>query len=173
MILRRFSAVLIPLALLGPYGLRAQAAPKLASMFPLGGQWGTAVEVEVRGTGLEGTYAVWLGPGTRLESQAATRYTKGPDGLEAHVEAIPDGSRASVRLLMAADARIGFHSLSLVSPAGLSGSIPFWVGPGAVIQEGAAPPNTPETAQPVKLPVAVNGRISGGGQLAYYAFEVV
>jgi hypothetical protein len=166
-------ALLIPLVLLGPPGLRAQPAPKVISVFPLGGQRGTSVEVEVRGTGLERTYAVWLGPGSRLESLksgAASQYTKGPDGVEAQVKAIPDGSRARVRLVLAANARVGFHNVSLISPAGLSGSIPFWVGPDAVILEGGAPHHTSETAQAVKLPVAVNGRIPDDGQPAHYAF---
>jgi hypothetical protein len=74
--------------------------------------------------------------------------------------------------MMAPDARVGFRNLSLISPGGLSGGIPFWVGPEAVLQETAASHSTPETAQPVKLPVAVNGRISASGQLAYYAFEI-
>jgi hypothetical protein len=168
-------ALLISSVLLGPPGLRAQPAPKVISVFPLGGQRGTSVEVEVRGTGLEGTYAVWLGPSSRLESlksDSASPYTKGTDGVEAQVTAVPDGSRAKVRLILAADARIGFHSLGLISAAGLSGNISFWVGPDAVIQEAGAPHNTSKTAQAVKLPVAVNGRIPDDGQPAYYAFAI-
>jgi hypothetical protein len=97
---------------------------------------------------------------------------KGPGGLAAHVKAILDGSRAKVRLVMAPDARVGFHTLGLISPGGLSGSIPFWVGPDTVIQESATLHRSPETAQPVKFPVAINGRISETGQLAYYEFEI-
>jgi hypothetical protein len=166
---------LVALLVVGAGGPRVQAAPKIVSVFPLGGQRGTSVEVEFRGAGLEKTYAVWLGPGTRREtpkSDSASEYTKDADGLEAHVEGTPDGSRVKVRLVMAAGVPVGFHNLSLISPAGLSGSIPFWVGPEAVIQEAAAPHNTPETAQAVKLPVAVNGRISKTGEVAYYAFEI-
>src|SRR5262249_50932644 len=125
-------------------------------------------------SGLEGTYAVWLGPGTRLQSlkgSAGSQYTTSSDGVEAHVLAIPDGSRAKVRLVIAADARVGFHSLSLISPRGLSGAIPLSLGPQSVIQE-AGPPSTPQTAQSVKLPVAVNGRLSEGEQVDYYAFAV-
>jgi hypothetical protein len=77
-----------------------------------------------------------------------------------------------VRVVVAADARVGSHSLALVSPRGLSGAVSFWVGPEAVTQGAAAVHNTPETAQPVKLPLAINDRISDGGQLNYYAFDV-
>jgi hypothetical protein len=98
--------------------------------------------------------------------------TRGPDGLAAQVRAVPDGSRATVRVILASDARLAFHRLSLVSTRGSSGAIPFWVGPDAVIREAAVPHQSAETAQVVKLPVAVNGRISAGGQLAYYAFDI-
>jgi hypothetical protein len=164
------------LAVLLLLGLRLQAAaPKVAAISPLGGQRGTTVEVELRGSGLDGVHTVWLGPGSQLASAkvpfANIRYTKGPNGLDAHVAAVPDGSRAKVRFVLAADARVGFHAISLISPGGLSESIPFWVGPDAVIQEAVAPHYTPETAQPVTVPVAINGQIAGG-QVNYYALDV-
>src|SRR5262245_43290153 len=173
--IRRMAVILGPVLLACAAGVPTQAASKIVSVFAVGGQRGTTVEVELQGTGLEGSYAVWLGPGTRLESPKSdvpSQYTKAPDGVEAHVKAIKGSSRATVRLVLAADARIGFHRLSLVSPAGLSESMPFWVGPDAVIEEAAEPHNSPETAQLVKLPVAVNGRISESRQLAHYAFEI-
>ncbi len=174
MILQRVPALLIPLFLLGPHELRAQAPPRVASLFPLGGRRGTLAEVELRGAGLDGAHAVWLGPGSRLvpASSCDVAHTRGPEGLRAELQAVPDGSRAIVRLRIASDARIGFHSLGLVTPRGLSGAVAFWVGPDAVIASAATPHDTPETAQPVQLPLAVNGRLTQGGQLDYYAFEV-
>src|SRR4051812_36850681 len=96
MILRRFLALLIPPFLLVPHELRAQAPPKVASVSPLGGQRGTLSEVELRGAGLEGAYAVWLGPGSRLVSVSGCnpKHTQGPEGLRAEIKAVPDGSRA-------------------------------------------------------------------------------
>src|SRR5262245_28084832 len=104
--LRRMVVILGPLLLACAHGVPAQAGPKIVSVFPLGGQRGTTVEVELQGTGLEGSYAVWLGPGTQLESlksDVPSQYTKGPDGVEAHVKAIKGGSRATVRLVLAAN----------------------------------------------------------------------
>ncbi|HJZ53516.1 MAG TPA: hypothetical protein VKE74_01075, partial [Gemmataceae bacterium] len=148
-------------------------------MFPLGAQRGTTVDVEIRGSSLDGSYAAWLGAGTRLDappaaapSGADARCARSADGLEAHVRAIQGGSRATLRLVIASDARVGFHNLGLIAPSGLSATIPFWVGAHTVIQEAAAPHDTPDAAQPVTLPVAVNGRITGSGRLAYYSFEV-
>jgi hypothetical protein len=153
--------------------------PKLVSIFPMGVQQGKTMEVEVRGTGLTGTIAVWLGAGSRQGdpkspsiSRANPIDTKGPDGISAHVKAIPNDSTAIVRLVIARDARVGFHTLGLIGPGGLSGNLSFWVGPHEVIQGTGAPHDTPETAQPVKLPVGINGRISKSGQLDYYVFDV-
>src|SRR5207302_1474742 len=96
---------LIGLLLLEPLIPRAQAAPKLLSLFPLAGQRGTTVDVEFRGVGLEGSSVVWLGAGSKLDtlkspspSESAIPCTKGPDGLTAHVQGVPDGSRVKVRL---------------------------------------------------------------------------
>jgi hypothetical protein len=170
-----------------PHHLFAQSAPKLVSLFPLGGQRGTSLDVEIQGSGLTGVYAVWLGAGSTLlspKSAAAAQatvnagrtanppYSKGSDGIAAHVKAVPDGSRAQVRLAIAPNARPGFHTLGLISPGGLSGSTSFWVGPHTVIQETDISHNTPATAQPVKLPVAVNGRITASAELDYYAFDI-
>jgi hypothetical protein len=177
MIRRSPVAFLIPLLSLGLPLPLAQAAipPKLVSLFPLGGQQGKTVEVEVRGSGLNGTHAVWLGAGSRLEerkSPTAPQFTKGPDGISAHVKAIPDDATAKVCLVIAKGARVGFHTLGLIGPGGLSTRLAFWVGPYEVIQGTGTPHDTSDTAQAVKLPVAVNGRISKSGQLDYYAFDV-
>jgi hypothetical protein len=179
MVLRGAIAFLISLLSLGFQAIKTQAAPKLISAFPLGGQRGTALDVEVRGSDLVGTYAVWLGPATRADSpkspvvsRANIKCTRSPDGFEASVKAVRDGSQVTIRLVIAKGARFGFHALSLVGPGGLSGSTSFWVGPHDVIKGTGTPHNTPDTAQSVKLPVAVNGRISKSGQVDYYAFAI-
>ncbi len=172
-------ALLAVLAWLGPLMRCAQAAPNLVSIFPLGGQRGTTLDVEFQGAGFDGAYAVWLGPGSQFEpaksssdSTPKSKRTKGPDGLQAHVVAVPDGSRAKVTFVVSAEARLGFHAVAIVSPTGLSATVPFWVGPHAVIQEAATPHHSPQTAQQVKLPVAVSGR-GQSGQLAYYSFDIL
>src|SRR5437763_7243082 len=118
---RRVVPFLIPLIVLAHAGLRVQAAPNLVSVFPLGAQRGTVLDVEIQGSGLDGSYAAWLGAGSRLEtpktsaSPAEAKCAKCTDGLEAHVRAVQGGARATVRLVIAPDARVGFHTLSLVS----------------------------------------------------------
>src|SRR5262245_33944455 len=99
---RRALACLLLVLLAGPPYLRAQSAPTLVSISPLGGQRGKAVDLEVRGSGLEGVSAIWLGPGSKLDSssdsKAKSRRTKSTDGLEAHVQAVEGGSKVKVRL---------------------------------------------------------------------------
>jgi hypothetical protein len=173
MIPRRVLA--LSLVLLAAPVPQALGAPKLVSLSPLGGQRGTSVEVEVRGSGLAGAYAVWLGAGTTQgppKVQPDLPCTWCPGGLSAQVRAVPDAGRVKVRLVIAADARVGLHSLALVTPGGLSGSLAFWVGPHAVVVETGAPHNSAATAQSVQLPVAVHGRLTASGQLDYYAFDV-
>jgi hypothetical protein len=147
----------------------------------MGGQRGTVSEIELRGSGLEGAYAIWLGADSEVVGKARklvpgsrgeVEYARSGDGLEAHVDAVVGGSSAKVRLVIGPRARIGFHTLALISPGGISEAVTFWVGDHAILADNGVPHRTPASAQAVKLPVAVNGRISESGQLAYYAFEI-
>jgi hypothetical protein len=67
-IFRSAAAIFIGMLGLG-FPALAQAGPSLVTVFPLGGQRGQTLEVGVRGTGLTGAYAVWLGAGTRLDNR--------------------------------------------------------------------------------------------------------
>ena len=58
----------------------------------------------------------------------------------------------------------GEHRLRLVTPRGVSNSLRFLVTPYPAIREG-------ETPELLPLPVAVNGRISQGGEEDTYSFE--
>jgi hypothetical protein len=169
---RAFLLAWFSAGLLGPH---AAAAPQLLSVYPMGGQRGTVLEVEARGSGLAGAYAVWLGAGSEVmpfASPGKIQRTKSPEGLEAQIKAVPDASRAKLQVGIASSARLGFHRLGVVTPAGVSGTVAFWVGDHAVIAEHSAPHHRPDTAQPVTPPVAINGRLTGSGQRDYYAFEV-
>src|SRR5262245_39868538 len=88
---RRLITFLVPLVLLGHAAQRAQAAPKLVSVSPLGGQQGTVVDVELRGSELNGAFAVWFGPGSRFEATKAPAApgndTKAADGKKSSATA--------------------------------------------------------------------------------------
>jgi hypothetical protein len=156
----------------------ARAAPVVNQLDPLGGQQGTVVEVEVRGSALDGVFAAWLGGDTRLDPLEdpcpgqAGRTTRNGAGLQASIAAVNGGSLVRVKLAIARDARAGAHTLHLVSPSGLSNGLSFWVVPHAAIRETSEPHSTPDQAQPITPPVAVSGRIPEQGRLGWYRIDV-
>ncbi len=146
--------------------------PEIQSLSPLGGRPATTLEVEIRGKALNGAYSVFLSP----------------DGVRAYVtrvEAIesPEGKknenkdarmyRVLLRLEVDATAKSGPHSLRLVSPHGVSNGLYFHVLKDQITGETVTPHHLPTQAQPVTLPVIVNGRISKQAEVDYYRFEVL
>ncbi len=84
--------------------------PELTSAFPLGVRAGATINVALRGKALAGAYAVQFDCSTL----SGTVLTAADGGAEIQVQA-------------AADAATGFHTLSVVTPAGLSSPIAFRV----------------------------------------------
>ena len=173
---RRLALIAIFLLWLPPsvqgYPADSIKGPELVSLFPLGGQRGTTLEVRMRGKNLGGTYAVWV------------------DGreLEAHVERVEEidlteydlvnkewksqpGYRVSFQVAIDGGAGIGAHSIRAVTPRGVSNALPFRVTSHPVLTETGDPHQTPGAAQELRFPVVVNGKISRGGELDFYGFD--
>ena len=146
--------------------------PQLLSMTPMGGPPGSSLEIRLRGEDLEGIRSVWLDC----------------DGLTAKVKAIKEiklektrfsrktyspGQEVFLQVDIAEDAATGAHSLRLLTDWGLSGPVTFVVSDGKVVQEQPEPHQGPESAQLLKLPVNLNGRIGRNGEVDFYAFEVL
>lgn len=147
--------------------------PEVISIFPLGGQQGEILEVEIRGRTLEEAYAIWFDT-EGLEAQVKTVEEIELDEKKdpkTESEKSRSGHRVFLQVQISAAARIGPHSLWLVSPRGVSNTVPFWVHADPVMVEGQGPHDTPEQAQWVRFPVVVNGKLSQPGELDYYAFE--
>ena len=109
------------------------AAPEVTSLFPHGGQCGSEVEIEIRGSRLEDV--------KRIEF---------PDRqLEAKVLASESGL-VRARVGIASDAEAGRHDFRLISPRGTYLGV-FWVGTQAETREAAA----------LSLPALVNGQADG------------
>ncbi len=157
------------------------ADPRLDAVFPLGGAPGTVLQLKLMGSELDGASVAWFGPDTQsyvLEkadnpnpASGAPRMTRSSAGLEAAVDPAESGSTVDVRLVIDPTARIGHHSIALLTTRGLSNTIPFRVNTEPVVMEAATAHATPPTAQPVGAPVVVNARIETEGELDYYAFE--
>ncbi len=153
--------------------------PELLSLFPLGGQRGTAVEAQIRGRQLGGSYAVWPqsdGLTARIkkveeveEGSAEDEKEEDPSGDETE-EKLPV-YRVVVRIDIDHTARIGTHPIRLVSPKGLSNAVWFRVVDEPVIVEGEASHQTAQQAQPIGYPATLFGRITKAGEADYYSFD--
>jgi hypothetical protein len=145
--------------------------PEIISIFPLGGQRSSVVQVEVRGKGLEGAYAAWLTTeGLRAEVKKVEE-VKPAEGKKEDKRA-PLDYQVSLQIEVNASAELGPHPLRLVSPRGVSNAVLFHICDEPSIMEVQIPHEAASEAQPVSFPVVVNGRISTPGQVDYYGFNV-
>ena len=148
------------------------ADPELISLFPLGGQQGTILEVEIRGKSLDGAYAVWLDP------QGLKARVKGVDEIEfkdfdrkTRTWKSQPGHRVLLQLEIDGSAEVGTYSLRVVSRRGVSNALWLQVNSEPVIRETEVALNTPAEAQLVNFPVVINAKISERGEVDYYAFD--
>ena len=142
--------------------------PKTLSVFPLGGERGTTVEVSVRGQHMEGATAAWFECG-----DVEIRFL----GLEEIRESAPDelaerdpqakqtelaGHRARLQLRIGEDAKVGLHRFRIVTPRGMSNALTFQVVSEPVVLEQEA-----EEHQTVQAPTVIAGttKTNGGTRL--------
>ncbi len=144
--------------------------PEAIHMFPLGGQPGSSVEIEILGRNLEGARALWAdtdaiqGRVVRVEPGSA-RMKEGRK-----VKDIP-GQRVVAAVNIDPGAKRGPHALRLVSSKGVSNELIFWVVPMPTLQETAEEHGTAKEAQSIAVPSALSGRIAEEGQVDFYRFE--
>ncbi len=145
--------------------------PELHTVVPLGGKVGSTLEVEVRGKFLGGAYAAWMSHDS-FEVQVKSVAPLEAEGGE-NPQPKDDGEyRAKLQVTIAPDAAPGPHSLRLVSPRGVSNQLYLQIHDDPVIAESAEPHQQPSRAQPVAVPIVVNGKISRQAELDYYSLEV-
>ena len=146
--------------------------PKVLSVFPMGGERGTTLEVSVRGRHMEDAYAAWFECG-----DVEIRFL----GLEKIRESAPDelverdpqakqtelaGHRARLQLRIGEDAKVGLHRFRIVTPRGMSNALTFQVVSEPVVLEQEA-----EEHQTVQAPVVIAGTTKTNGELDLYAFQ--
>lgn len=156
---------------------RPSSDPEVSSLFPLAGRPGTSVEAEIRGKRLEGAYAVWFASqGLKASVKKVEEVSleeKKEDGVEEEAKEGARGHRVLVQFQIDTEARIGAHSLRLVSQRGLSNALSFWVHTDPVVREIETPHDEPDKAQRVSVPVVLNGKISKSGELDRYKFDAL
>lgn len=146
--------------------------PEVIHIFPLGGQPGRSVEIEILGRNLEGAHALWADTDAiqcrvvRVEP-ASARMKEGRK-----VKDIP-GQRVVATVKIDPGAERAPHALRLVSAKGVSNALIFWVVPMPPLHETAEEHGTAQQAQTIAVPSALSGRIAEEDQTDYYRFEAL
>ena len=153
--------------------------PQVSSIFPSAARPGRIIEAEVRGSLIKGAYAVWFDDeglrGRVLRTKGGWQTAQPGNSDKDHLAgrskqaSVPD--RVLVEVQIGRSARPGCHSLRLVAPRGLSNGLLFRVVAEPLVIERVAPHQDARQAQPIALPVLINGRISKPGELDYYSFD--
>lgn len=150
------------------FGATEAPDPKLRSIFPLGCQQGAKLAVAIRGTGLTGAYAIF-------GSKDLIARVVQVDSIQ--LEEVNDPSKKSaghhvlLQMEIAPAARLGAHSLRLVTPQGVSNAIDFRVDSDPCVMETQGDHDTPARAEALKAPSKVNGTISKKGEVDYYSID--
>lgn len=145
--------------------------PALSSIFPMGGNPGTEFTAEVRGTALEGAYAVWFDS----DVLSADIQHVEPVNKDAKPGQPPSKRkyRAALRLRIQDAAKAGLYWMRLLTPNGLTDAVRFRVNSDPVIDEIGSAHSDPESAQRLdRFQVVVNGRFSRKAEVDFYDFEV-
>ena len=145
--------------------------PEVIHIFPLGGQPGSRVEIEIQGRNLEGARVLWAD--TDAIQCRVVRVEPGSARMKEgrKVKEIP-GQRVMAAVEIDPGAQQGPHALRLVSAKGVSNEMIFWVVPMPTLQETAEEHGTAKEAQAIAVPSAVSGRIADEGQADFYRFQV-
>ena len=144
--------------------------PEVIHIFPLGGQPGSRVEIEIQGRNLEGARA--LRADTDAIQGRVVRVEPGSARMKEgrKVKEIP-GQKVVAAVEIDPGARHGPHALRLVSAKGVSNEMIFWVVPMPTLQETADEHGTAKEAQAIAVPSALSGRIAEEGQADFYRFQ--
>ena len=127
----------------------------------------------VRGRALQGAYGVWFdSEGLRaevegigeIEFEAAKDYdTKAIKNRQ--------GYRVSLKIEVDSGTPLGVHQLRVLTPQGISNSLEFAVTSLSSVGEAETPHDSAGTAQAVRIPTTIEGKISQAGEVDFYAFE--
>lgn len=157
---------------------RASVEPEIVSIFPAGGRQGSQLEISIQGTGLGNVYGVWFDTGSLRGSVQGIEPVElletsgaGPRKELKKLKKFP-GHQVSLGIEVDPAAKVGIHSVRLVSSSGLSNALAFLVHAEPVVTETENFKGTAANAQPVKFPVVISGKIDDEGEVDFYSFEV-
>ena len=160
--------------LLGQASKTTQPEPEMFSAFPLTGKQGTAWDVEIRGSGLEGAYGVWFDCDLlRARVKAIQPIDLDPEGPGPAANKGNNPKRGeTITLEMQADpgSAQGLHMFRLVSNRGVSNALSINITDEKVATEARPPRDS--GFQRVTWPSVVVGRVSKEGEVDYYEIQV-
>jgi hypothetical protein len=160
---------------LGRAAVAQTSYPMVTRVFPAGVQRGTTTEVTVSGAqNFAGAYKILFeGEGLTAEIEPAKPEAVKPDKLKDDKEKA-DKKKSSVdsvtlKVTAAPEAPVGVRELRVATPRGVSSLGLIAVGDEPEVRE-VEPNDTSESAQPVTLPVTINGRIQAAKDVDQFRF---
>jgi len=149
-------------------------APRIATVFPMGGQLGTSVEVTVTGTDLdEPTGLVFSTPDIKAELIVPPETPVDPKIKDKPApkpkKGGPVGS-AKFKVTIPAGVAPATYDCRLVNKSGVSNPRAFVIGDKPEANESDKPHNDVDVAQKVELGSVVNGFINNPADVDYYSF---
>ena len=156
--------LLVVVLTLGQASLRGEEkkAPEALSLYPLGGTPTSILGVKILGKHLQDVEHVWF---DCKELQGEVRSVKLAESKEGQDE-------VTMEVRIGTGARVGIHVLRLYSSSGVSGPLAFNVNLEPVMEETSESNSTPATAQSVRFPSIINGRLAQEGELDFYKIDV-
>ena len=150
-------------------------APRINTVFPMGGQLGTTVEVTVSGSDLdEPTGLVFTAPEIKGELIVPPEPVADPKAKDKPAPKPKRGggpiSSAKFKVTIPASVRPATYDCRLVNKSGISNPRAFVVGEKPEVNESDKPHNDVPDAQKVELGSAVNGFIANPADVDYYTF---
>ena len=154
--MRLYLASLLALGLIGSASFAG--TPRLARVSPPGGQVGSTVEVDCIGRALEQPREVlFYESGIAVESIQMVESITGTTGKP---QAVDPGTHVRLKLKIAADCPLGAHGLRLVTAAGVSEYVRFFVGPFPAVEENEVTTKRNDKREDA-LSVPVNSTVLG------------
>ncbi len=157
---RLLRAALLLLPLLALLQTHAQPVPKLNSLSPQWVQHGTTTEISFSGD--------------NLTNATGLLFSSDPDSHQSGIAAtglkIKDDKALTAKITVVADAAPGEREVRVVTPSGVSEPLVLNVSDLPEVHQSGT--NTsPENAQRVEFPAAINGRIKEPAEVDYYRFH--
>ena len=156
-----------------PAAAEEHPEPTLSSLFPLGGQRGTTIQVQFRGKHLHEVNSLWMRSDSfhaRIKSVDQISETAVDAQTQPEKSNSPD-FRVIVQMDIDASAPTGLHPLRLVSKQGVTNALEFRVVDQPVIVETDVPGHS--AFELPRLPVIIQGRLAKPGEVDDFVFQAL